>query len=326
MNSMEVREYVVCYFDLLGQREGLLKRVRTEEPSEDLQKEIDSVSNLIVLFNESLRQSFDAIKNHGRDILRLMGIPETRMPPFLERMQQVHLGIQQFSDSTLFFAGANDGDGLGFGMFISFCLFFAAQYLYLISKGMLIRGAVTLGRGWEIAPNCLYGPVMEDVYSLESSAAHYPRVVVDRKVISRVLQLDKEAAATNITPKPSDYFVCDVDGIHVLDYLSLSAVKWFESMGASRKQLLDTLSNALGYLQTTLDSLLSTTTTDVSMEKKIQKYGYLRSYWTTRMDALIKYFQETDNPVVGLPDYSAVIQAISPQELKTPATDTQPRS
>ena len=62
------------------------------------------------------------------------------------------------------------------------------------------------------------------------------------------------------------------------------------------------------------------------MEKKIQKYGYLRSYWTTRMDALIKYFQETDNPVVGLPDYSAVIQAISPQELKTPATDTQPRS
>ena len=48
MNSMEVREYVVCYFDLLGQREGLLKRVRTEAPSEDLQKEIDSVSSLIV--------------------------------------------------------------------------------------------------------------------------------------------------------------------------------------------------------------------------------------------------------------------------------------
>ena len=31
MKSMEVREYVVCYFDLLGKREGLIEKVRKSD-------------------------------------------------------------------------------------------------------------------------------------------------------------------------------------------------------------------------------------------------------------------------------------------------------
>lgn len=292
MNSVEVREYVVCFFDFLGQREGLLRKVRNTKDIASLQGEIDKVSNLVHTFNDYMRQAFDNIKNKGADTLRLLGVAEMDMPQFIERMNQVHLGIQQYSDSTLIYVGAEDGDGMGFGMFIVFCLTVTAHFLRTISEGMLVRGAVTMNKAWEISPNCLYGPVVEDVYLMESSLANYPRIVISPNIVSRIQKIDKEAADANVPIRLSNYIAYDFDGMFMLDYLSVPAVAWYKAMNVNQHVLIDVLVKGLQWIRTELESLQQFGPSDVASMRVLQKYSYLRSYWSPRIDMLVDYFNK----------------------------------
>lgn len=287
---MEVREYVVCYFDLLGQRDGLLKRVRNEKITDDLQKEIDSVSNLIVSFNESLLNAFNLVKEQGEVLLRLWGVPEKEMPPYLERMKQVHMGIQQYSDSTLFYAGAKDGDGMGFGLFVSYCLYFAMYYLQLIAQGIPLRGSIVMGKGWELSTNCLYGPVMEDAYFLESTIASFPRIVVDQKVIQCVRELDKEAELQHSSMRFSGCFCKDFDGLYILDYLSQTTIERLEMVGVDRHTVLNALVHGLQSIRITLTDFRKEAAIDSRYAIKARKYALLQSYWMQRTEPLGKYF------------------------------------
>lgn len=289
---MEVREYVVCYFDLLGQREGLLKRVRTEAPSEDLQKEIDSVSRAILSFNSSMLQVFAMIKEKGQELLRLYGVPEGSMPPVLERLKQVHLGIQQYSDSTLFYVGVNDGDGIGFGLFVMFCLQFAVHYLQLIAQGLPLRGSIVIGKGWELAPNCLYGPVMEDAYHLESHIANFPRIVVDPRIVQGVRNLDKEAELQHSNILFSGCFCKDFDGLYIMDYLSQTTIERLEMVGVSRQDVLNALVQGLRSIRITLTDCRQAAATDTHYAVIAQKYALLQSYWMQRTGPLEKYFDK----------------------------------
>ncbi len=297
MKSMEVREYVVCYFDLLGQREGLIEKVRKADDVTALQGEIDSLSALIRGFNEDLLQTFGFIKEHGDAVLKFMGMSEESMPEFLDRIKQVHLGIQQFSDSTLFYAGAKDGDGMGFGLFLSFCRYFAAHYLRLVECGIPIRGAIAMGRGWEMAPNCLYGPVMEDVYRLESKVADSPRIVVAPNAFHRILEVDKEAASINAGPKPSEHFTVDFDGLYILDYLSLATIQSLETFGIDRRNVLGSLVRGIRSIRTTLDFYREKAKMDDHAGTIARKYALLQMYWMQRTGALEKYFDSTQPPL-----------------------------
>ena len=292
MITTEVREYAVCYFDLLGQREGLLKKVREADDIASLQNEIEIVSDLIRSFNKSLLNALEQIKARSDDVLRLWGVPEKEMPPYLERMKQVHLGIQQFSDTTMFYVGAKDGDGMGFGMFLSFCLFFAGYYLQLIANGLPLRGSIVLGKGWEILPNCLYGPVMEDAYYLESSVASFPRIVVDKNVIQRVGELDKEAESLHLPTRFSGCFCEDFDGLFIFDYLSKPVIEWLESLGTDWRIVLDSVVRGLRSIRTTLAGFRKSVAGDCRNAIKARKYALLQSYWMQRTEQLEKYFDE----------------------------------
>ena len=292
MITTEVREYAVCYFDLLGQREGLLKKVRESDDIASLQDEIEKVSDLIRSFNKSLLNAHEQIKERSDEVLRLWGVPEKEMPPFLERMKQVHLGIQQFSDTTLFYVGAKDGDGMGFGMFLSFCLFFAGYYLQLIANGLPLRGSIVLGKGWEILPNCLYGPVMEDAYCLESSVASFPRIIVDKNVIQRVRDLDKEAESLHLPTRFSGCFDVDFDGLYIFDYLSKSTIGWLESLGIDRRIVLDSVARGLRSIRTTLAGFRQAVDGDCRNAIRARKYALLQSYWMQRTGLLENYFDE----------------------------------
>ena len=294
MKSVEVREYVVCLFDFLGQREGLLRKVRDTEDITSLQGELDKISNLVQSFNDYMRQAFDVIKNKGTDVLRRLGVVEKDMPQFIEKMNQVHLGIQQYSDTTLIYVGAEDGEGMGFGMFIDFCLTVAAHFLHTVSEGMLVRGAITMGKAWEIAPNCLYGPVMEDVYSMESSLANYPRIVISPNVVGRIQKLEKEAANANVPIRLLDCLAYDFDGMFILDYLSVSTVAWYTVMNVNQHALIDVLVKGLRWIRTVLESLQQSASGDVASMRILQKYSYLRSYWNPRIDVLIEFFNKQE--------------------------------
>lgn len=292
MKSMEVREYVVCYFDLLGQREGLLKKVRELKEIGSLQDEIEAVSRAILSFNSSMLQVFAMIKEKGQELLRLYGVPEKEMPPVLARLQQVHLGIQQYSDSTLFYVGAKDGEGIGFGLFVMFCLHFAVHYLQLIAQGLPLRGSIVMGKGWELAPNCLYGPVMEDAYYLESHIASFPRIVVDPRVVQGVRNLDKEAELQHSNMQFSGCFCEDFDGLYIMDYLSQTTIERLEMVGVNRQNVLNALVQGLRSIRITLADYRKEAATDTHYAIVAQKYALLQSYWMQRTGPLEKYFDE----------------------------------
>ncbi len=96
-------------------------------------------------------------------------------------------------------------------------LYAGALALHLLSKGILVRGAITVGELYH-SDNVVFGPALIEAYELESKLAHYPRIIVPDKVYGRInLSL--------AVLRGADWFVqnqpfrSDFDGIHHLDIL-----------------------------------------------------------------------------------------------------------
>jgi len=88
----------------------------------------------------------------------------------------------------------------------------------LISRGMLCRGAVSMGK-FIHTDRYLFGPALVEAYMLESKAAMYPRVILDHSVI--------EAGINNRGPHHSisqekayveSLLEQDSDGMYYIDY------------------------------------------------------------------------------------------------------------
>lgn len=286
-----VREYIVCYFDFLGQRSGLLKKVRESNDIASIQPEIDKVSDSIKTFNELVKGTRKIIEEKPEVLFSMMSVPDDMKGPLLDKIRACHLGLQQFSDSTLFYASLEGEDCVGLGVFVSWCLSLAANFIKVLSEHLAIRGAITLGKGWEIEPDCLYGPVIEDVYAIESKVAEFPRIVVSENAYRCLGVLDSSQSHIHFECKRSDFFSMDYDGVYILDYLSVPATKWYETMMAvNRVNLLNAFSDSLQYIRTEYSLLKEKVSHDPAYAKDTRKLAYLISYWQQRMDAIIARF------------------------------------
>ena len=286
-----VREYIVCYFDFLGQRSGLLKKVRDAKDIVPLQSEIDRVSDSIKTFNELVKGTRKIIEEKPENLFSMMRVPDAMKGPLLDKIKACHLGLQQFSDSTLFYASLEGEDSIGLGIFVSWCLTLAVYFIKLLSEHLMIRGGITLGKGWEIGPDCLYGPVLEDVYALESKVAEFPRIVVSKDTYHRLRVLEVPQNHVQFEYKRSDFFTMDYDGVYILDYLSVPATIWYETMmSVNRANLLCAFSESLQYIRAEYSSLKEKVSQDPARAKDTRKLAYLISYWQQRMDAIIARF------------------------------------
>ena len=192
------------------------------------------------------------------------------------------------------------------------------NYLNMISKGILIRGGISIGKGWEISPNCLYGPVMEDVYRLEGSVADFPRIVMSSETYQRFKEVDDLDAedlrrqgilSVPLWLKSAELFSKDFDGIYVLDYLSVSAIKRFGNFWSiSRGQIYSMIIQGLRYIRTTCATLKEEVSKDVEKVNVARKIALLRSYWlqqTEKINEMVDAEQslhtanETGDMVVG---------------------------
>ena len=286
-----VREYIVCYFDFLGQRSGLLKKVRESKDIASLQSEVDKVSDSIKMFNELVRGMRKLIVENPGKLFAIQKIPDVLKGPLLDQIKACHLGLQQFSDSTLFYASLEGEDSVGLGIFVSWCLTLAINFIKLLSEHLMIRGGIALGKGWEIEPDCLYGPVLEDVYALESKIAEFPRIVVSENAYRRLGVLDLPQNQVHFAYKRSDFFCMDYDGAYILDYLSVPATMWYEiMMSVNREKLLDAFSESLEYISTEYSSLKEKVSQAPACAKDVRKLAYLISYWQQRMKTILERF------------------------------------
>ncbi|MCX4034149.1 MULTISPECIES: hypothetical protein [Aeromonas] len=88
----------------------------------------------------------------------------------------------------------------------------------LIARGMLCRGAVTIGK-FIHTDHYLFGPALVEAYTLESKAAMYPRVILESSVIDAGI----ENKSSHHTPNQEKEYVQalleqDSDGMYYIDY------------------------------------------------------------------------------------------------------------
>lgn len=90
----------------------------------------------------------------------------------------------------------------------------------LIYKGILCRGAISYGKLIH-TETTLFGPALVEAYILESKAANYPRIILDRSIID----LAGQATSHIHTPEEEIEYVeslleKDLDGMYYIDYFA----------------------------------------------------------------------------------------------------------
>jgi hypothetical protein len=192
---IQYEDRVVCFLDILGFRECVRQTI-ADDPSMVIQRVGDIEGALETV----------------RDVLGLD-----------KEERDASAQITQFSDSIIisFLAGEQGG------------VFATLQSILwvlieLVRGGFTCRGGIVRGR---LVHNdrLLFGPAMIDAYELEKKVAYYPRVVLDKSIVS--LSGEHPAPHHNGSDEITyvgELVVKDFDGIYYLDYF-----------GAAEKELND---------------------------------------------------------------------------------------
>lgn len=288
---MVIRDYAVCYFDLLGQRDGLLRKVREAKDTTAVQTEVELVSDAIRNFNIAIASAKERIVSEPDKLLQVTRFSQDEINKSLPSIKEISLGVQQFSDTTVFYVSADSQVGLG--VFNSWCRALSLYYLNILSAGILIRGGIAIGKGWEISPNCLYGPVLEDVYHLEGRIADYPRIVTTHEVYRRLVEVDRLDSLYYAQPLPS-YLKCaelysmDFDGAYILDYLSMSAIKGHELLlQVPEGRIFKMLKDGLRFIRERHNELQNQALDDINKANIAKKFALLQSYWLQRVNMVL---------------------------------------
>ena len=114
---------------------------------------------------------------HGRLHSALTQIKSYKMTSQMENTAHSDLEVSVFSDSIVM--SADDGN-LG-------AIIWASGWLnaQLLGFGILVRGGISSGKTFH-ANDILYGEGMMRAYRIESSAAVYPRIVVDPELVDQI--------------------------------------------------------------------------------------------------------------------------------------------
>ncbi len=152
---MKYEERVVAFIDILGFRSLLEETV----DSKGVENEVKI--NSVVDAYTSIRRILDLDNSFSDDSLKI------------SRSKQVSI----FSDCLVISFKAHEPSEVFHTL-----LEIKILIMQLLWSGMLCRGAVSLGK-FIHTPEYLFGPALAEAYLLETKAALYPRVILDRPVI-----------------------------------------------------------------------------------------------------------------------------------------------
>ena len=127
-----------------------------------------------------------------------------------------HATVSTFSDSIVISYLIGPYSGL-----LNILLDIIHLQLELAYIGILIRGGITIGKLYHDG-QIVFGPAMNEAYSLESSLASSPRIVINQEVLDKGIQLthDKYHSEKEEAEFVSRLVRKDNDGVWYLDFLS----------------------------------------------------------------------------------------------------------
>lgn len=122
--------------------------------------------------------------------------------------------VTQFSDSVIVSYLKSEANGYGVSSILMDVHNLQRQ---LISKGILLRGAVTSGLLYH-NDNYVFGPALNDAVQLER-LANYPRVIIDGEILDDAGL--RKSQAIQISRTVSSMVQEDFDGLYYVDYFNV---------------------------------------------------------------------------------------------------------
>jgi hypothetical protein len=188
--------------DILGQKEKL-KRWDTMPEDGQLTPEMTVAIKSSIGTVEGFYKAFDdyfetqrATTSLGQLNLSLMSSTDREM---YQRQKEFSLGVQQFSDTFIFYAPLVNSHS-EFAVLPVYAILGACSMAMLFSLGSKVplRGAVHIGTGIKLPELSFYGPALAEAHRLECHIAQYPRVVVSPALVNFVQHKLPSTGSTRI--------------------------------------------------------------------------------------------------------------------------------
>lgn len=178
----------------------------------------------------------------------------------------------------------------------------------LIARNMLCRGAITIGK-FIHTDHYLFGPALVEAYTLESKAALYPRVILERSVIDAGI----ENKSSHHTPNQEQEYVQalleqDSDCMYYIDYF----FKAQSELDDPDYDFPDYIKNLANIIRKGLMGSSHPSKADIRV-----KYSWMRERYNNMVDIVknentIKLFK--DNNEFELADFYSELKKISPNK------------
>ena len=217
--------HVVCFLDILGQRDKLKQwpvSLDTSEPSDEFISALKQTAGTVRSYRSMYRDFFDQFGSQKLLAQRLTpGKQHTA-----KRLMDCSVSSQQFSDTIVFYAPVTNSFGdISKECFTRIVQASGALMLAGLAGGAPIRGGIDVGLGMEIESG-FYGPALVDAYSLESTIAEYPRVVLSSSAV-KFSQLSSgfsndramEEWFKELNAKQESFVCKDSDGHTIVDFM-----------------------------------------------------------------------------------------------------------
>jgi hypothetical protein len=175
--SMQVSNYIVGYFDLLGQSEKLSEYplVPTQN-TDEFKRWIKSTFGLVSLFKKAFSDFLKSTKQNRSSFYQQQNLSIDK------------ISLKAFSDSIIVYSPILDDPKRIVQVDVYTIIQLAGLiYLLLLSQKIPIRGAIEIGVGMEMEEIGFYGSAISKAYCLESKYANFPRIVVGQDLISYLL-------------------------------------------------------------------------------------------------------------------------------------------
>lgn len=231
MKQPHAYNYVVGFFDLLGQRralqgQGLLQSFASADDERafvsTLRRTIGSIAMLQRQAEDILRS---ALRVRRDSPLRKALSKKERVT--WDEMHRAKLSTQRWSDGLVNFICLGD-KGVKCpmsGVYVLLGMAGALCYLGLASRRP-VRGAIDVAWGVELHPGELYGAAIARAYELESQVAQWPRIVLGNEALG-YLHAQRHAAGTDPFTRNNQALaeIClamlkrDSDECWIVDYL-----------------------------------------------------------------------------------------------------------
>ncbi len=153
----------------------------------------------------------------------------------------------------------------------------ASTFITCMSLGHPIRGGIDVGLGMEISDDEIYGSALSRAFTLESTIANYPRIIIGDELI-HYLKITKKQKATEPCSIAAKSFAneClnllaeDEDGYPFIDYL-----------GETMKPLIYTENTPVSYIHKAYEKIVACSEKfkKIKNSKLAFRYTLLRNYF-----------------------------------------------